>query len=239
MDINEKCDLVLNDVYLFDIKSCHYNILDSLGFDLSKINKEDKKSRNIKIGYMMKENPRLISLLRSITISIVDEFIFVNNIKPEEIICRQYDGLLITRPVEISDKLILKDLYTKLIISDDRNSYIALNDNQEIIIKGISNRYRQIDDYYSKLLKINFANKKSIFKSLKKIRDEIYYCEFPELFCIPHKENKYEVILKRYGKMKISETIINMLDVEDIDRRMYFDIYLKSFIDVIVKEYIW
>ena len=240
MNINKNSPLILHDCYIYDIFSCHYTILEELGFSVDSINKNDKKQRNIQIGYMMKDNPQLTSMLRSITISLVDEFILRNNIKPEEIICRQYDGLLITRPAQIQNQYVdfgLRSIYQNLIISNNRDSYIAIDNNQEMVIKGIANRYPQIDNYYYKLLKINYSNKQSIFKSLQKLKDEICNCEDPNLFCIPIKD-KYEIFLKRYGSMKISETIINMLDTDEINKKFYFEMYLKPFFDSIVITYI-
>jgi len=240
MQINKNSPLVLYDIFVYDIKSCHYSILQKLGYDLSQIDEKNKKQRNTQIGYMMKDNPQLTSVLRSITISLVDEFILRNNVKPEEMICRLYDGLLITRPCKIFDQYTefgLRSIYQNLIISNNRDSYIAIDNNQEMVIKGIANRYPQIDNCYYKLLKINYSNKQSIFKSLQKLKDEICNCEDPNLFCIPIKD-KYEIFLKRYGSMKISETIINMLDTDEIDKKFYFEMYLKPFFDSIVITYI-
>jgi hypothetical protein len=172
---------------------------------------------------------------------LVNEFVLRNNICNDEIICHQYDGLLITRPISIYDQYIsfgLREILSNVIISIDKNSYIALNNNREVIIKGITNRYNHIDYYYSKLLKINYFNKQSIFNSLHKIKNEILDCDDPTLFCIPCDDDKYEIFLKKYGKMKISETIINMLDVDEIDKQLYFEIYLKPFFDSVVITYI-
>lgn len=207
---------------------------------MDSIDKEDKTSRNIKIGYLMKDNPRLTSLLRNYTNSLVNEFILRNSIVDNEIICQQYDGLLITRPALISDQYVnfgLRETYQNVIISDNRDNYIAVNNNGDVVIKGISNRYEQMDEYYLKLLKINYTNRKAIFGSLQKIKNDLYDCEFPDVFCIPSND-KYEIFLKRYGKIKISDTIINMLDVDEIDKEQYFKIYLKSFFNSIISMYI-
>ena len=191
MNINKDCKLILSDVYLYDIESCHYTILDQLGYSMDSINKNDKKSRNIQIGYLMKDNPHITSLLRLYTESLVNEFILRNYITNDEIICHQYDGLLMVRPVLISDQYInfgLREIYSNIIISDNRDSYIAINDKNKISVKGITNRYEYMDNYYSRLLEINYSNKQSIFQSLQKIKDDIYNCDDPELFCIPIKD---------------------------------------------------
>lgn len=242
MKINPRVKLVLRDVYLYDIKSCHFTILKKLGYDVSSIEREDKIKRNIQIGYILRDNPNITTILRKTTESLVDEFILRNHIKDEEIISRQYDGLILTKPVHIVNQYIdfgLRDIYQKFIISFDRSSYIALNNNNKTIIKGVSNRYDLMDQYYSKLLKINFLNKTSIFKSIENIKNEIINCENPELFCIPStKDGKYEIYLLGYNKMEISETVVRMMDTDDVDKELYFIKYLEQFVKSIIIEFI-
>lgn len=240
MKINERCKLVLNNIYLYDIESCHYNILESLGYDVSSIDKNDKIKRNIQIGYLMRKYPNLINILRKITEATVNDFILRNKIVDSDIITRQYDGLLLN-PIKILDQdtsLKLRDVYINFIISSDRSSYIAINNKNEIIAKGIANKYNQIEYFYSKLLKINFLSKESIFRSLQRIRDELINNNDPEIFCIPIDDQYYEINLLKYGRMKISETVIQMIDCDDVNKEIYFDKYLKPFFDSIIVEFI-
>jgi hypothetical protein len=240
MKINEKCPLFLNNILNFDIESCHYFILESLGYDVSDISKDNKIKRNISIGLLMKKYPNLINILRKITESIVNDFILKNKIREDDIVLRSYDGI-ITKSIKILDhdtSLKLRDVYINLIISSDRTNYLAINNKNEIIAKGISNKYNQINNFYSKLLKINFISKESIFRSLQRIRDELINNEDPEIFCIPIDDQYYEINLLKYGKMKISETVIQMIDCDDVNKEFYFDKYLKPFFDSIVIEFI-
>ena len=71
----------MKDLYLYDIEACHYNIVKHLGIDTSELDENDKTKRNIQIGKMMRKNPRLTSVLRSTTRSIIDEYIRRNNIQ--------------------------------------------------------------------------------------------------------------------------------------------------------------
>jgi len=244
MELNKNVGLILsNYCYVYDIISCHFTILDKLGYDVSSIEKHDKLKRNIQIGYILKENPKITSILRKTTESLVDEFIFRNHINNDEIIVKSYDGIIITKPINNPKYsgigLKLREIYQKFIISNDRCNYIALNDQNETIIKGISNRYKTMDYYYSKLLRINYMNKTSIFKSIQNIKDEILNSDNPELFCIPTRDDdKYIIRLVRYNEMEISNTIIQMLDVDDIDKEFYFNKYLEPFVKSIVITYI-
>ena len=100
MKINQNLKLVMKDLYLYDIEACHYNLVKKLGLDISELDENDKTSRNIQIGKMMRKNPRLTSVLRNTTRSIIDEYIRKNNIQEDEIVIRQYDGMILTRGLQ-------------------------------------------------------------------------------------------------------------------------------------------
>ena len=240
MDINKTCKLFLKDVYLYDISACHYTILDQLGFDLSLIDKDDKLKRNTQIGLLMKENPRLTTVLRTSTISIINEYIRRNNIKPEELILNAYDGIITTRRLtETTDAYIPIDMqayYEYMLIAFDRQKYLAKTyDKTEI--KGVSHRYPEMDNMFKKLLNLNFANKIAIFKGLQDIKDEIMTSSNVKLYCIPIGEKQFSIFFKGYGETQISKNMTKILDTQDIDREIYFDMYLKTFCQSIVLEH--
>lgn len=239
MDINKSCKLVLKDVFLYDISSCHYVTLEKLGFDLSKIDKNDKKKRNIQIGLMMKENPRITSVLKTVTNSTIDEYLTRNNVKKEELILRAYDGIITTKKLKIIDRYIPideREYYECMIISSDRQKYVARR-YEELTIKGVSYLYSEMEKIFKRLTKIEFAKKETIFTTLQKIKDEIEYGENLLLYCIPLKDDKYLVFLKGYGEIQISESMIKILDINDIDKEKYFELYLRTFCESIVLEY--
>jgi len=243
MEINKNLHLVLRDIFLYDIKSCHYTILDNLGFDLSHINKDDKKTRNIQIGQMMRENPRLTSLLRNTTESVIDDYILKNNIHEDEIVIRQYDGMILTRKIEFTNikhiPFDLRNVFQIFITSIDHKKYIGLDNNNEIIIKGIPFRYKAIDDLYTKICKIAMlGNKSSIFRNLQKLKDDFLNSKDPNIFGIPTKSGKSNVFLKGYGEMEISESTLKIMDTDDIDKNRYFQFYIQPFTKSIVFEYV-
>jgi len=242
MEINKECNLFLRDVYSYDIESCHYTILKRKGLDISWINKDNKLERNTQIGKWMGRNQRITSLLRNTTNSIIDDYINKNNLKSEEIILRQYDGLIITRMLrektnqEIS--LDLRNIFQTFISSYDRKMYIAF-DGKETFIKGIPYRYKEMDAIYKKLLNINFLNKTSVFRGLEKIKNDFLNSNNPYLFCIPTNENnKFNVFLYGYDQMEISKQTIKLLGTEDINKKKYFDFYIKPFAQSIVSEFL-
>ena len=241
MNINKNCRLVLRDVYSYDISSCHYNILKSLNYDISKIEKDDKLKRNIQIGMLMRDNPKLTSIIRSTTESIIDEYILRNKIYEHDIIIRQYDGFITTKLLKENLEqylpLELRSVFSIFIISIDRTKFIATDGNQ-VSIKGISNRYDEIDKIYKKVLFTNFANKDSIFINLQNIKDEILNSDNPLLYCIPSGEKKFNVFLKQYGQFEISDSMTRIIDTDDIDKEKYFEYYIRPFFESIVIEFI-
>jgi hypothetical protein len=207
----------------------------------------EKFEKNISIGKLMAKNENLKNFLRSTTEVIVDDFIFKNKIKEKEIILRQYDGLMIRNKLNNNYsnseiKLQLQSIFETFIISFDRKSYIAINQNKEIICKGFSNHYSNIKKYWNKLLLINFMNKIVIFKSIQKIKEEILNSKNKKDFLIPIQtvlnENKYLIYLKEFGPMEIGNSSISLIDEEDIDKKKYFDIFIKPFTKSIIVQFI-
>ena len=241
MKINDKTSLFLRDVYSYDIVSCHYTILENLGADLSNIPSNEKKERNIKIGLLMKDNPRMTHVLRSVTNSTLSEYITRNNLKDEEIVTRQYDGIITTRPLtETTDRYIpleLRSLYQNMIISINRDMYIAF-DGMKTIVKGVPHLYEGMEDIYDKISKINFMSKSAIFSTMQNIKDEILTSEDPYLYAIPTTDDKSIIYLLRYGDTQISNTMVRVMDTDDIDKMKYFEDYIKPFFKSIVKEFV-
>jgi hypothetical protein len=207
---------------------------------MSDIDREDKLKRNIQIGMLMKKNPQLTNLLRSTTKSIIDEYIAVNFIKEEEIILRQYDGIIITRPLKVTNtgqvRLDARKHFEIFIISFDRTMYLALDSSKEITIKGIPFRYSAMDKILGKLCKITYSSKIEVFSKLQQIKNEILHSQDAELFAIPVSDESCHIFFKEYGEIEIKKSMLNVLDTEDIDREKYFRFYLEPFTKTIALE---
>jgi len=240
MQINEKLKLVLKDVYLYDIEACHYTIMKKLGYDLSELDENDKLQRNIQIGQMMRKNPQLTSILRTTTKTLIDEYILRNNINEDDIVIRQYDGLILTKRLHETNiqeiPLNMRNYFEIFIVSIDRKMYIASDGRHEITIKGVPFRYKKMDQIYKKLCQINFANKTSIFKSLHNIKHDFLNSSDAYLFGIPTKDNKYNIYLKGYGEIEVSKQTLKIMDTDDIDKERYFNFYLTPFTKSVVIE---
>ena len=240
MEVNKNLRLILRDLHLYDIKACHYTIMNNLGFDLKDIDPNDKLGRNIKIGQMMRDNPRITSLLRNTTEAIIDDYITKNKVQDDEIVIRQYDGIILTRLLEHTNighiPLERRKTYQKFIASIDRRKFIAIDNNFEISIKGISHRYKKMDSIYIRLCKLSDFSKDRMFFHLQKIKNEIFNSHDSELFGIPTKGDKLTIFLKGYGEIEISPSTLRIMDTEDVDREKYFKFYIEPFTKSIVFE---
>jgi hypothetical protein len=213
-----------------------------LNFDVSMINELDKTERNIQIGKMMKKNPSLTSALRGHTKAIIDSYIQANRLRDDDILLRQYDGIITTKTLRITDlggiELNIRKRFLIFIISVDRTKYISTDVNGEVSIKGVSHRYNKIDEIYERICKINYLNKESIFRNLQQIKEYIMTTKDVKLFSIPTKDNKFNIFLKEYGQVEISKATIKIMDSDDIDREKYFDFYIAPFTKSIVIEFV-
>jgi len=242
MKLNENVKFVLSGVYLYDIEACHYTIMKKMGLDMPGVNKDDKTQRNIEIGKIMRRNPKLTSILRTTTASILDEYILKNDITEQDIIVRQYDGILTIKKLRQTNighiPLDLRKVFETFIISIDRNSYLALDGNKEITIKGVPYRYNSMDRMLEKLCKINFTNKQAIFLSLQNLKNEILNSEDPVLFAIPIKENTFSIFLRVYNEVEVTEPTLKIIDTQDINKEKYFKFYLEPFTKSIVFQFV-
>lgn len=239
MKINENAKLILRDIYLYDIESCHYTIMENLGLDVSDINKDDKIERNIQIGKLMRKNPRLTSLLRNTTKSIIDEYIRANNVVESEILLRQYDGIILTRTLRKTDlhsiPLNIRKHFSTFISSIDRNKYIALDSKMKVTIKGVPYLYDEMKNIYIQICNVIDSIKKgSIFRNLQEIKDNFMTTSNLNLFGIPTRTGKLNIFLKEYGLVEISPSTLKIMDPDDIDRDKYFNLYIVPFTKSIV-----
>lgn len=241
MNLNINNGYVLRNVYYYDIGACHYNILKNFGIDISLIDKDNKEKRNIQIGKMMRDNKRISNILRETTNNIISQYILSNNLKDSDIIIRQYDGFISMKPLKVLDlslPLELRHIFQEFIISIDGDKYIAIDEDKNIISKGIPNNYNKIIELYEEILNINFISKKTIFKELQKIRDKILFGDDIQLYAIPYDDEFSYINFKFYGLIKVSGSTFDMIDSNEIDKETYFDIYIKPFTKSLCFEFL-
>jgi hypothetical protein len=234
-------------LYDYDIQSCHFNLMKHAFLPVNFLKSYSKLERNKKIGKIMRDYPNIKNFLRRTTVGIIDNFIFQNKIKPSDIILRQYDGLIIKKKIIENNQnenlnLILKNKIEIMIISIDLKKYIALTNTGKIIKKGFHySTTNLLDEYYRKILKINYASKKSIFISLFKIQKHFLTEKNKNGFFIPLGElhpNQFLIFLKDYGAMEISKSTKSLINMDQLDLYLYFNYFFEPFIKSIIVQYI-
>ena len=239
MKINTQ-NLFLRDVYYYDIEACHYQIIKKYGLDISQLDKDNKEQRNIQIGKMMRDNPRLSKELREITTSIISEYLTRNKIKEDEVISRQYDGFITTKKLYKTnlDPIPIKESnYNLMLIASTRDRYIAYNGSQSIL-KGIPNRYKEMDKFLASILDTNFLSKSAIFTSLENLKNKVLNSSNWKLYFIDQDEKNGNVVFNKYGQLTVSKSVAKLMELEDVNKSWYFEYYIRPFTEAIVMEFI-
>jgi hypothetical protein len=183
-------------------------------------------------------------LLRNTTRSIIDEYIRVNELTDDDIVLRQYDGILVYKKIlRVTDlkgiPLNIRKEFLVFISSIDRKKYIALDREMKVVIKGIPYRYGEMDEIYKRICRIvDSARKESIFRRLREIKDHVMTTPNSKLFGIPVGDKKFNIFMKGYGQVEVTKASLKIMDANDIDRDRYFNYYIAPFTKSIVVEFV-
>jgi len=237
MNINLNCPLFLKDLYSYDIKSCYYEIANQAYYDLNGIDKHNKSERNIELGKLQITNPNLQKYLQETADSIIDYYIFNNNLIEENIIVRQRDGFIITKLLKDNDsimKLDFREHISFMLITLDRRKYITVSEQNGVTVKGVPNNYTGIMKVYDKFKNLNMYNKKGLFKQLSKLKQYIFECDDIDVFTID-KNDKKLLLIKKYGVIEIKKGVYS---TKSIDREKYYQFYIKEFVDSLILSFV-
>ena len=252
--INTSCPLVLSNLFLYDFRECYWNILNRMGVDLSSIPKHDKLERNIAIGKLQSKIPNLAKYLHKTAQSMVTEFLKRNQVQEHEIIVRQRDGVILTRPLEIIELENSDIRFDKrkeidfLIISLDRRKFLLKEfSSNKVVVKGIPHLYDSIRDYYQKYFsELNLVSKSQLCSQLHFIKESIK-SQPKSFFCIPvnnssnsahnnKKERKYYIYLIGEGLVIVAGNVIDFISLSNIDIELYFNHYIRPFSESLFLE---
>lgn len=234
--INNKCKLVLQDLYFYDFKSAYPRLMKSIGWDFSNVDLDNKYERNIYIGIQQRNNINLSSFLIDSITKQLEYYLLINDIKDENIIVTQRDGYILNKPLKINDgamKLDFRGHIDLLILSPDRKKYMAITE-KEVVVKGIKNYYKDLDNIYRKFLKLSFLNKKILFSQLENLKNEVINGTDKELYIVKIKDKKF---IQSYNNIVLEISDDKYINISTIDRRRYFDHYFKEFFQSIFLEF--
>jgi hypothetical protein len=234
--------LILRDVFSYDIEACHYNLLKTFGYDISKIDQHDKTKRNIQIGKIMRDNETIKTRLRETTNRIIDDYIQFNQITEDDMIVRQYDGIITKKRLVETEKSVLpialQNRYDIVLISIDRGKYIAFDNLRgKIKVKGVPNLYDGIKTYYKKLIRIvDIENKSRVLDNLENLKQSFYKEDDLSVFAIPASDEEVEMIFKSFGQIRVKRNTLYYMADDELDKTFYYDFYLHSFIQSVILE---
>lgn len=230
MIISKECPLVLSSVFSYDFSACAYNVLKSIGWDLSKIDYDNKEKRNIQIGLLQKENPRLAKFLLDSINNLVNHYFAINKITNGDLIIRARDGFIIKKKMGILDRTMpidLRSIISKMIISTDRNKYLAIHTNGDVEVKGIRNK--TVDtSFYNLFRNLEFSTKRSLLYGLEIMRQSILNSE-NVLWFSTMDEDGYNVPIIGSGILKLKRSSLHLVDPNEIDKWFLWEEYIWPF----------
>jgi len=233
--VSKTCPLIVRDLYFYDFKSAFPRILQSVDFNFNGIDLSDKEERNISIGLAQRENENISSFLSNSIDNLLNLYIKENNISDNDIIITQRDGFILKKMLDKTNlfmELDYRGFIDYLIITPDRKKFLYIKDD-DVIVKGMSNRYDKLDIIYKKFSLLNFYDKKILFSQLQDIRDLVFNSKDKNFFIIEYDGKKY--IQTFSGAFEITSD--NIFQIEDIDKRKYYDHYFREFTQSIFIEF--
>jgi hypothetical protein len=232
--INKTCPLVLSQCYEYDFTACGYRILKNIGWDLSGIDFENKEKRNIQIGLIQRDNPKIARFIHDSVNSLIDNYLIENNIGEDELILRQFDGVTVTKKFKILNSSLpikLTSVISKLIISFDRKKWMKIND--KVVVKGLS--HTPIDcSFYNLFQNLNFTNKKILVDQLETIRINIYKYPKIEWFVFEDEDDTFSVPIIDEGFLSFRRSSLSILKKSDLDCRYIWSEFVWPFIESII-----
>ena len=238
MLVSKNCKLVLTDLFFYDFKSCYYNILKSIDFDLSQIDFENKEKRNIQLGLLQKNNPNLSNFLIETSQNLVSFYLHKNNIHEDDIILRQKDGVILRKKLINLNETIpldLRDIISKMIITINRNQYLTINYKGIVEVKGLSNKPVDIS-FYNLFRNLNYSNTKQLFHSIDNIRTSILDSQNIFWF-IRQIDDDYHIPIINEGIIKISKSMVKFININEIDRTFIWKDFVWQFAESCLIHY--
>lgn len=240
--ISETCPLIMRDLYYYDIVAAFPTIMGKQFYDFKDIDLENKEERSKFVGIQQINNPQLSSFLNQSVKNIIDYYIRDNELKDNDIIFRQKDGIITTTRLTNNSQFIelkMRNMLSLLIINTKRDCMLYYDDFGNLSVKGVSHYYKALDAIYKKIFEFNFYNIKILMQQMENLKYKVLNPTFDNisLYGIQHKgEEEYTFMLKDNKSIKVRD--VDYVDPSKIDTWKYFNHYFKVFLDPIYLEVI-
>jgi hypothetical protein len=235
--VNKTCPLVISTAFEYDFSSCHYDILESIGWDLGNIQRGDKLKRNIAIGMEKRKYQDMSRYLESATSDMIDFYLTNNVIEKNNIILRQKDGIITNKYIEMTD--LTKELkfigpISRLIFSTDKRKWLILYSNGRYNVKGFGKRFYD-KSFYNLFWKLNYSSPRALCRGIDNMRREICYNgkKSWHVFYLDS-DGKPSIPLKNRGFIKTNQSALSSIQDEDIDKNYLWDEYVWCFAESVL-----
>jgi hypothetical protein len=245
--INETCPLIMRDLYYYDIVAAFPTIMKRQFYDFKDISLENKAERSKFVGIQQIDNPQLSSFLNESVKNLIDYYIRINEVRKEDIIFRQKDGIISNTKLVNNDKFVelkLRKILSLLIIDTKRMSMLYFDDDGNFSVKGVSHYYQSLDNIYKKIFDFDFYNIRILMKQMESLKQKVIYANDDNisLYAIEKEVERFgRGLIKEYTFMLKNNKSITVRDIgyinpKDIDTWKYFNHYFKIFFDSIYLE---
>lgn len=232
-------DKIFENLYEYDFESCFYSMLNNVGYDLSTVEFDDKKIRNIQIGQLQKNNFLLKDFLASSVKRLLNLYIVENQLTDEDIVWKQKDGFIVTKVLNsnnITLPITLKNNISKLIKTMDNNKLLILYTNNVIDIKGLANKPMDIS-FYNLLLDIDFSNRKKVLEGCEYIRQTFYKSNNIKWFVRESKDGTLTIPMKGDCLLTVNKSALMNIDINDVDKEIIYNNYIYPFFQTLLIGY--
>jgi hypothetical protein len=212
-------------------------ILDSIDWDVSELEKMNKRDRNIQIGKIQINNPDLSSYLISNINSLIQFYVSENSLTDSDIIVTQRDGFISTKLLEKTEDFLELDLRSYIdfiVLTPDRKKYMTCG-TDGVTVKGVKGKYHNLDLVYEKFRKLNFYDRKTLFAQLNNIQKLVLDNPNPEFYMVDV-DGKNAIQTKKHGTILVANS--SLVDVKAVDTNKYFNHFFREFFESIFLEFI-
>lgn len=220
---------VYTNLYEYDVKSCFYNILKKINYDgIDKLENYEKLKRNIAIGIMQKNNPRLGKYLNRVSKNLIDCYIKENNLKNENIILRNKDGIItdtLLNNINIGIELSYRGFILKAIRGKDGN-FLLYYDDYTVRIMGMKPFVNDI--FLKKFINIPEDNKKQYLNKLNDLRYEILKeCDDKDCYTMVGKNDTIIIPTKDNTFINLNKSFYEKVSLNTIDRNFVWNVIMN------------
>lgn len=235
--INQNCPYILKDLYFYDIVSAFPTIMQTQGYDFKDVDLDNKEERNIYIGRQQLKHKNLSLFLNDSIKDLTNFYLNHNEIDDDDVVYRQKDGFIIKKPLAKNNLYIemkLRYIIDIMFIDIHRQSMITFNEFGDMEVKGVRNNYKRLEDIYRKFGNLDFYNKRTLMLQLEDIKNSVVESTDKSLFGVNAEDGSNIFILKNNKSIRTFD--LDFVELEDIDKVKYFNVFFKPFIDSILME---